>query len=76
MGETHAKATDYDMGTQSIIQTAIGIYCATLLCNNPYTPPVKEIKWARAAWNKACCHHHVNVPHDIALLKLVILYLW
>ena len=71
VSKTHAKAADYDTGTRSIIQMAIGIYCATLLCNDPYAQPIKELKWARAAWDKACHHHQVNIPHDTVVLKLV-----
>lgn len=71
MSKTHAKAADYDAGTRSIIQTAIGIYCTTLLCNDPYAQPVKELEWARAAWDKACHHHQVIIPHNTAVLKLV-----
>lgn len=70
-GKMRAKAADYDIGTRSVIQTAIGIYCANLLCNDPYPPPVKEIEWAKAAWEKACGHHQVNILHDAVILKLV-----
>jgi hypothetical protein len=71
ISKTRAKAADYDAGTRSIIQSAIGLYCATLLCNDPYAQPVKELEWARAAWDKACRHHQVNIPHDAVVLKLV-----
>ncbi|KAN0081508.1 hypothetical protein V8E55_009132 [Tylopilus felleus] len=69
--KTRAKAGDYDRATRSVIETAIEIYCAMLLGNDPYPVPVKEIEWARAAWDEACHHHHVNTPHDPALLKLI-----
>ncbi|KAF8545733.1 hypothetical protein OG21DRAFT_1528285, partial [Imleria badia] len=52
-----AKASDYDRGTQSVIETAIEFYCAILLCNDPYAQPVKEMDWARVAWDKAHLHH-------------------
>ncbi|KAG6370054.1 hypothetical protein JVT61DRAFT_12456 [Boletus reticuloceps] len=42
-----AKASDYDRGTRSVIETTIEFYCATLLCNDPYAQPVKEMDWAR-----------------------------
>ncbi|KAF8431622.1 hypothetical protein L210DRAFT_3415747 [Boletus edulis BED1] len=71
MSKTRAKAADYDIGTRSIIQTAIGIYCATLLSNDPYAPPVKELEWAKAAWGLACDHHEVKTPHDAVVLKLI-----
>ncbi|KAG6375556.1 hypothetical protein JVT61DRAFT_3120 [Boletus reticuloceps] len=71
VGKTRAKAADYDIGTRSIIQTAIGLYCATLLSNDPYAPPVKELEWAKAAWGLACDHHEVKIPHDAVVLKLV-----
>ncbi|KAI9454428.1 hypothetical protein HD554DRAFT_2002350, partial [Boletus coccyginus] len=65
------KAADYDKGIRSIIQTAIGIYCTTLLDNDPFALPVKEIEWARAAWKKAYHHHHVNILYDAGVLKLI-----
>lgn len=70
-----AKASDYDRGTRSVIETAIEFYCATLLCNDPYAQPVKEMDWARVAWDKARLHHQVTIPHDIVILKLVSLSL-
>ena len=69
--KTHAKAGDYDRATWSVIEMAIEIYCAMLLGNDPYPVPVKEIELVRAVWDEACHHHHVNTPHDPALLKLV-----
>lgn len=66
-----AKAGDYDLGTRAIIQTAIEIYCALLLKNDPYAQPVKELRWAELAWEDACKHHGVNKPHDLIILKLV-----
>ncbi|KAF8545822.1 hypothetical protein OG21DRAFT_1491881 [Imleria badia] len=66
-----AKASDYDRGTRSVIETAIEFYCVTLLCNNPYAQPVKKMDWARVAWDKAHLHHQVTIPHDIVILKLI-----
>ena len=42
--KTHAKAGDYTRATRSVIETAIKIYCAMLLGNNPYPVLVKEIE--------------------------------
>jgi hypothetical protein len=71
-GKTRAKAADYDIGTRSIIQMAIGIYCLTLLCNDPYAPRVKELEWAISAWDQACCHLQVEgIPHDPVVMKLM-----
>ena len=72
IGKTRPKAADYDIGTRSIIQMAIGIYCSTLLCNDPYAPRVKELEWAISAWDLACCHLQVDsFPHDPVVMKLV-----
>lgn len=73
-GKTRAKAADYDVGTRSIIQTAIEIYCALLLSNDPYAPHSKEVEWAKSAWDLACRHHEVDHPCDTTLLKLVSLH--
>ncbi|KAI9571407.1 hypothetical protein HD554DRAFT_2036816 [Boletus coccyginus] len=47
-----------------------GIYYATLLCNDPYPQPVKKLKWVRAAWDKACHHHQVDISYDTMVPKL------
>jgi len=74
-GKTRAKAADYDVGTQCIIQTTIEIYCTLLLSNDPYAPHSKEVEWAKSAWGLAYRHHEVDLPHDATLLKLVSLYI-
>ena len=65
------KAGDYDIATRSILQTAIEIYCAMLLNDDPFPSTVKELEWAKGAWARACLHHAVQLEHDATLLKLV-----
>lgn len=70
-GNKRPKAADWGREVQSVIQTAIEIYYATLLGNDPYPPPIKEVEWARAAWQKATYHHQTNFLLDLRRLKVV-----
>lgn len=43
------KAGDYDTGIRSILQTAISIYCAILLGDDPFPSRLQELEWAQSA---------------------------
>ncbi|KAF8121876.1 hypothetical protein EV363DRAFT_1405391 [Boletus edulis] len=65
------KAADYDMETRAILQTAIQVYCSTLLTQNPYPSAVQGEQWAVSAWKIARMHHTLDKDHTTCLMKLV-----
>ncbi|KAI6023529.1 hypothetical protein PISMIDRAFT_114802, partial [Pisolithus microcarpus 441] len=54
-----------------ILKTAIEIYCAMLLMENPFPTSVHKVGWAKKAWTQACHHHNNKLAHDGGILKLI-----
>ncbi|KAI6096075.1 hypothetical protein EDD16DRAFT_1528264 [Pisolithus croceorrhizus] len=65
------KAADYDLDVHAILKTAIEIYCAILLMENPFPTSIQEVDWAKNAWSLAGNHHNIKLTHDGGILKLV-----
>ncbi|KAI5990446.1 hypothetical protein EDD15DRAFT_2369863 [Pisolithus albus] len=65
------KAADYDSDVRAVLETAIEIYCAILLTENPFPTSVQEVDWAKNAWSLAGHHHDIKLSHDGGILKLV-----
>ncbi|KAI5983668.1 hypothetical protein EDD15DRAFT_2139840, partial [Pisolithus albus] len=56
---------------RAILETAIEIYCAILLTENPFPTSVQEVDWAKKAWSLACQHHSTKLAHDGGILRLI-----
>ncbi|KAI6016623.1 hypothetical protein PISMIDRAFT_116936, partial [Pisolithus microcarpus 441] len=54
-----------------VLETAIEIYCAILLMENPFPSSVQEVDWAKKAWTLACHHHNIKLTNDAGILKLI-----
>ncbi|KIK26764.1 hypothetical protein PISMIDRAFT_94290 [Pisolithus microcarpus 441] len=65
------KAADYDSDVRAVLETAIEIYCAILLMENPFPSSVQEVDWAKKAWTLACHHHNIKLTNDARILKLI-----
>ncbi|KIK11256.1 hypothetical protein PISMIDRAFT_123020 [Pisolithus microcarpus 441] len=65
------KVADYDSDVRAVLETAIEIYCAILLMENPFPTSVQEVDWAKNAWSLAGHHHNIKLSHDGGILKLV-----
>ncbi|KAI6017732.1 hypothetical protein PISMIDRAFT_14852 [Pisolithus microcarpus 441] len=65
------KAADYKLDVHTILETAIEIYCAILLMENPFPTSIQEVEWAKKAWTLAGHHHNTKLTHDGGILKLI-----
>ncbi|KAI6016998.1 hypothetical protein BKA83DRAFT_96632 [Pisolithus microcarpus] len=66
------KVADYDSDVRAVLETAIEIYCAILLMENPFPTSVQEVDWAKNAWSLAGHHHNIKLSHDGGILKLIV----
>ncbi|KAI6023066.1 hypothetical protein BKA83DRAFT_4493167 [Pisolithus microcarpus] len=65
------KVAGYDSDVCTVLKTAIEIYCAILLMENPFPASVQEVDWAKNAWSLAGHHHNIKLTHDGGILRLV-----
>lgn len=70
-GNKRPRAADFEPAIRSVISTAIEIYCATLLYNDAYPSAIKEVEFARVAWDKANRHLLASIPLDGVRVRLV-----
>ncbi|KAI5981381.1 hypothetical protein EDD15DRAFT_2137284, partial [Pisolithus albus] len=65
------RAADYELDVRAVLETAIEIYCAILLMENPFPTSSQEVDWAKKAWTLAAHHHNTKLAHDGGILKLI-----
>ncbi|KAI5995412.1 hypothetical protein EDD15DRAFT_2365577 [Pisolithus albus] len=58
------KVADYKLDVHAVLETAIEIYCAILLMENPFPTSRQEVNWAKKAWTLAAHHHNTKLAHD------------
>ncbi|KAH7904076.1 hypothetical protein BJ138DRAFT_965792, partial [Hygrophoropsis aurantiaca] len=65
------KAGDYDEPVREVLGTAIELFRATLLSENPFPSSSQELEWAKSAWREACDVLSVRISPTGEVLKLI-----